>query len=247
MLVNIDFRQIEIVVLAYLSQDQKLIKLIQDGRDLYKYFAAIMYDKPEELVTKEERDTLKAPVLGISYGRGAKALSEESGKPVEWCQEFIDRFYQEFPRVRDLHQSWIQEVNRTGCLKMFHNVMFKFNKYIWNNQTKKKELSNHFRAKYWEPQIKNYPVQHTAFLLLSTFVAEFYRQKAVYKRDKYLMVSTVHDSLVLDCRPEYIEEAQEDVKIILAKLPEICYNKYEMKIDMPINVDITTGYSWYDC
>jgi DNA polymerase I-like protein with 3'-5' exonuclease and polymerase domains len=279
MIINYDKTQIEIVVLAYLSEDKALIKLIQDGTDLYKFFAALMYDKSISEINKEERDSLKAPVLGISYGRGANALATESGKSKEWCQDFIDKFYEMFPGVYEMHQRWIKEVNRTGYLEMFTGIRFKFKKYVWNNKTKKKEVSTAWNAKYWEPEIKNYPVQHTAFVILSTYVAEFYRKKAlparnfpcqhpmcsegqVYtsggqfncldckgtgKKPKYLMILTVHDSLMLDCRPEYVEEAQNDLKEVLDNLKDTLYNKYGMLVTVPIKADIQVADSWYDC
>ena len=246
MLINFDLKQIEIVVLQILSGDLHLKKLLQDGIDLYRYFASVMYSKDMHEVTKEERDSLKAPVLGISYGRGAKALSAESGKSVEWCEEFVNRFYEEFPLVKVLHDRWIEEVERTGQLRLQTGVVIKFNKYIWNNKTQKKEKSTAWNAKYWTPEIKNYPVQHTAFVILSTFVAMFFRHKAIYKREKYLLINTVHDSLMLDVRPEYIEEAKNDLKEVLDMLPDTMYNMLEIKIDVPVLAEITEGISWYE-
>jgi len=273
MLINLDFSQIEVAVLGILSEDEHLLNLIREGRDLYKYFAAVMYDKKEEEITKEERDSLKAPILGISYGRGAKALSRDSGKSEEWSQEFIDRFYEMFPGVKRLHDQWIQEVEKTGQLRLKTGITFKFKKYVWDNRAGKKVESTGYRAKYWQPEIKNYPIQHTAFVVLSTFLATFWREKALHKRDiecnacnilgipgmfectrcngtgiytKYLLINTVHDSIMLDVRPEYIEEAKKDLEEILAKLPELMYNLYKIRVNIQFKAEIKESHTWYE-
>ena len=271
MLINFDLKQIEIVILAQLSEDQTLIEMVNQGRDLYKYFAAVMYDKLEYQITKEERYSLKAPVLSISYGKGAKHMAEDSGKSIEWCQSFIDLFYQTFPKVRELHQRWINEVHKTGYIMLPWGINLRFNKYLWDKESQEKILSP--KGRYWEPEIKNYPVQHTAFLFISTYIAVFWRQKALLKRDiectdcetlgisgifectrchgnkyytKYLLVSTVHDSLTLDCRPEYVNEAISDLNEVLDNLPQIMYNNYGIQMSVPVKADIQTGQSMYE-
>lgn len=246
MLINLDFTQIEVVVLSCLSEDENLINLISAGRDIYKFFASIMFSKPESEISKDERNILKAPILGISYGRGAAALAEESGKSKEWCQEFISKFYKMFPKTKLIHDKWIKEVNKTGTLTTWDKIRFGFNKYIWNKKTKKKEKSDAWNAKYWEPEIKNYPVQHTAFVVLSLFLGTFFREKALHKKDKYLLVNTVHDSIMLDCRPEFIDEAITDLQEIIDKLPKLLYNNYQLRISTPIRAEIMIGNSWYD-
>lgn len=243
MLINADFKQIELCVLAQLSKDDNFIQLLNNNVDIYKYFAAIMYNKPEECITKEERDSLKVPILGISYGKGYKLLSQETKKSEEWCRDFIDNFYSQFPKVRELHDRWIRTVKQTGILQTFTGIRFRFKLY---EKKYSEEYSCWFKEGYNPNEIKNYPVQNSAFILMSLFLHAFWRQKTLLKRDKYLLINTVHDSIMLDCRPEYIDEATKDLNEILDELPDICYTYFNERLLVPIKLDITTAESWYD-
>jgi len=240
-LINCDLRQIEVVVLATLSKDPGFIELLNRGTDIYKYFAAIMYDKKEEDVTPEERNSLKVPILGMSYGRGVKALAEETGNTEEWCRGFIDSFYGQFPKVKDLHDRWIKSVGQTGQLKMFSGIYLQFKRYP---KMFSEEYGCWFKEGYKSTEIKNYPVQHTAFIILSLFLSAFMRQKALHNRDKYLLINTVHDSIMLDCRPEYVEDAKKDLNEILAKIPDMCYNVYSERLLVTPKAEITVADSW---
>jgi|ERR1700733_6876791 len=243
MIINFDLSQIEIIVAAQLSQDQSLIELLNKDIDIYRYFASIMYNKLQYEVTKEERDSLKIPILGINYGKGYMTLANETGKSEDWCKKFIDAYYAEFPAIKLMHTNWTQEVNKTGMLKMFDglNLQFKYYEKTWSD-----EYNCWFKAGYKPTEIKNYPIQHTAFVILSLFLSTLWREKVIYKRDKYLLICTIHDSIMLDCKPEYIEEAKQDVQEILAKLSDLLYNMYELKMTVPIRAEITCGESWYD-
>jgi DNA polymerase-1 len=243
MLINCDLKQIEVVTLAELSQDKGFIELLRSGVDIYKYFASIMYDKPEAEVTKEERNSLKVPILGMSYGRGAKALAEETGNSEEWCKEFIQSFYDQFPGVRELHKRWIETVSKTGDLLMFDGIRLKFKYY---EKTWSDDYQCWFKEGYKPTEIKNYPVQHTAFVFISLFLTEFLRRKALFKRDKYLLINTVHDSIMLDCRPEFVDEAKRDLQEVLDSLPQKAYNIYRLKLSVPIRADITCGDNWLE-
>src|SRR3990167_7556419 len=146
-----------------------------------------------------------------------------------------------FPKIKDWHDSMILRVNMSGNLELWDGMILKFKQYEakfdWQDPTKL----------YYNPaEIKNYPVQHSAFVIISAFIAEFMRLKALHNRDKYLLINTVHDSVMLDCRPEHIEQAQNDLKEVLDKLPETLYNKFGLKLLVPITADISTGLTWYD-
>lgn len=243
MLINCDLKQIEVVVLAQLSGDKAFIKLLNDGVDIYKYFACFMYDKEYDFIIKQERDDLKEPVLGMSYGKGAKAMAKKAGKPEEWCKQFIETYYSTFPKVKETHNKWLQIVKDTGELQMFDGIRLQF-KY-WE-KTWSEEYNCWFKAGYKPTEIKNYPVQHTAFVIFSLFLGEFWRRKALHNRHKYLLINTVHDSMMLDCRNKYIEDAKKDIQEVLDTIPDLLYNMYGLKLQVPLRVDITTGHSWYE-
>lgn len=243
MLINVDLKQIEVCILAHLSGDKAFIKLLMMGVDIYKYFASIMYNKPEDIITEDERNSLKVPILGISYGKGYIKLSKETGKTEEWCKEFIDNFYAQFPAVKQLHARWIEEVNKTGMLRMWSGINLRFKYY---EKTFNEEYNCWFKAGYKPQEIKNYPVQHSAFVVFSLFLSTFWRLKAIYNRHKYLLIGTVHDSFMLDCRPEYVEDAKKDINDVLDMIPSLMLQYYNQKIEVPLKIDVSVGMSWYE-
>lgn len=243
MLINCDMKQIEVCTLAHLSKDKGFIELLVQGVDIYKYFAAIMYERPEHKITPDERNSLKVPILGMSYGRGARALSKETGNSEDWCKEFIQSFYSQFPRVKQLHDRWIKAVGSSGELKMVDGIRLQFKYYekMWSE-----DYQCWFKEGYKPTEIKNYPVQHTAFVIFSLYLSQFFRTKALFNRDKYLLINTVHDSIMLDCRPEFVDVAISDVNEVLDSIPSLWYNMYGEQLLVPLRIDVQTGNNWYD-
>lgn len=249
-LVNADLSQIEVRLLAQASKDSNLIALFNADRDIYKYFAALMYLKPEKELSKEERSDLKPLVLGMGYGKAAHSFARETGKTVEWCQEFIDTFYREFPKTRLWHDFIIDKVDKNkGKLITMFKQQLQFHKYVYINSKKIKYdslIHKGLKGKYARPDIKNWPIQSSAHILMSLLLGEFYRQFGTFKRDKYLLINTVHDSLMLDCKKEFVEEANKDIQEIVDRIPDLVYNKFNIKLLVPIKIDISNAVSWYD-
>ena len=123
-LVGADFSQAEPRLLAWYSQDEKMIQAYQNKRDLYATVAAEVYNNNYEdnlefysdgsmnYEGKERRTFCKSIILGIMYGRGAASIAEQTGKTTEEAQAIIDQFYKGFPKV----DRWVKET-RDGCRK----------------------------------------------------------------------------------------------------------------------------------
>jgi len=236
MLINLDLKQIEVCVFAQLSRPKLLIDLLNEGKDIHKYIGANVYDKREEGITSDERNSAKTSSFGIIYGNGARTLSERTGRTLEWSGKFIETFFGLFPEAKDWQEKNIQTVEKTGQLTLFTGQVLKFKKYpakfAW-------QIRKGIVESYNPPDIKNHPVQHIAWIIMSIFLQDFYK-KAVHKRNKYLLINTVHDSIMLDCRPQYLEECLED------KVPELVYTKFSEKLIVPIKADISYADNWYD-
>lgn len=241
MLIQADLSQIEIVLAAHLCQDQHMIKLLQDGVDLHRYSASQVLSKPEDEVTDSERKAAKRVNFGIIYGNGPKTASENSGRSEDWCKDYITKFYALFPELKGWHKKLVEQVIKTGRITMFTGQVLKFRKYPAKYEWQKRRG---IKESYNPPDIKNHPVQHTAFLITSMFLGMFFREKAIYKRDKYLMIGTVHDSLMLDCKPEYVEEAKKDLLCIVDRIPKMIHTYWQETITVPVKIDISVGASW---
>lgn len=242
-LINIDLSQIEVIMAAQLSGDKELIKILNEGRDIHKFMVSNLYNEPEESIQKDDprRSAAKPGTFGILYGNGPGRLSENTGMSIDWCKDFIKTFYSLFPRIKLWHDYLLDQVERKGEIKTPFGSLLKFKKfppkYKWQDPNK---------LYYNPPDIKNYPVQHSAQIILALWVGEFFRQKAVFKRDKYLMINTVHDSLMLDCKEEFVDEALQDNKEILDNLKDIIYTKFKIVMTVPIKYESSVANNWYD-
>jgi DNA polymerase-1 len=243
MLLNFDLRQIEVVCFAQLCKDPKLIQFLNEGKDLHRYMASIVNNKLEKDITDQERSAAKAIDFGLIYGNGPLQASKTTGKSTEWCRDFIKTFYKEFKYAKLWHEEICEQVERTGELQIWTGETIKFTKYPAKYDW---QIKKGIKESYNPPDIKNHPVQHSAFIIMAMLLGDFYREKAIHKKEKYLLINTVHDSLMLDCKPEYIEEATDDVNETTCMLPEKIYNTFGIKILVPINIESTSGNSWYD-
>lgn len=127
-LISCDFSQQEPRTLAHFSKDPELIKVYRDGKDIYAWIASSIYNVPYEDCRemkdgklfppgKKRRDGVKSIILGIMYGRGAKAIGEQLGISAQEAQKFVDLFYQKFPLVKKWIDTVIIEGKKTGYVE----------------------------------------------------------------------------------------------------------------------------------
>ena len=95
-------------------------------------------------------------------------------------------------------------------------------------------------------EIANYKTQGTAYDIVSIMMGKFWREKALYNRDKYLMINNVHDNIMLDCKEAFKSQAINDLKV-LELWQEVCKNRFNVDWKVPLVIDIKCGSSWYEC
>lgn len=242
-IIQCDLSQIEVVVAAQLSGDPTLIKLLQDVRDVHKFMVANIYGEKEEDISKDDsrRKAAKPGTFGILYGCSPRQLSVTTEMDIEWCANFINTFYVLFPRIKLWHNMLKEQVELKGELHMPTGMILKFKKYPakFEWQIKKGILES-----YNPPDIKNWPVQSTAQVIMALWIGKFFRRYGLFNRDRYLMINEIHDSLMLDCRPEYIELAQRHLQESLDRIPEDLEETLGIKMLVPIKGEILVGNSW---
>lgn len=239
-LINMDLKQAEIIVFAQLCKPKLLIELINSGKDIHKFIGASVFNVSEEEITDGQRSDAKTSTFGIIYGNGAKTLSERTGRSFEWCSSFIESFYGMFPEAKEWHNRIIKTVNATGQLTLFTRETLYFRKYPAKYDW---QFKKGIKESYNPPDIKNHPVQHLAWIITSIILGELYRI-AVHKRDKYLLINTVHDSIMIDCKEEYVPECIEDIQQCVDKVPSVCYTLWNERLIVPIKCDISLGETW---
>lgn len=245
-LIEADFKQLEVVAAAFLSNDAVMRQEIAGGVDIHLLNAEWVYQKPKELVTDDERTLVKQQTFQLLYGATAYALSLSVGCSEEAAKAFISGFYAKYKGVAAWHKYLEMEVYksakttpdsplRQGMFKSITGRIYKF------EEVQKRNGAIEFNL----PDIKNYPVQ--GFATGDVVVAQLgrlYRALLPY-RDKVKLINTVHDSVLLDCKKEFAEKTCKILQDVL-EYRGWMMELWKIDFDLPLRVDISIGTSWFD-
>jgi len=239
LLIEADYRQLEIRVLALATMDSQLIADINSGIDLHRYFASQIYDKPEFAVTDEERKLAKGFSFQLQYGATAYGIAKHWNVDKKFVQKFIDAYYDRYPEVGTWQQENIEyaetESNTTneghrvkmpGGSEAGEPVLSTVIPGIWEGPQNPLVGGFHMNQSFsgWEKnkasfsptQIKNYPVQGGAadliLLMLGALNSNWY-QIFPGLHDMIEIVNTVHDSFLFDVNANGIRADEIYVKL----------------------------------
>lgn len=226
-LVDADYSQIELRVMAHLCGDENMISAFTSGEDFHTSTAAQVFDMPVFMVTPEMRSAAKAVNFGIIYGIGAFSLSKDIGISVAQAKKYIADYMARFPKVKSFTEGVVEEAVKTGCVA----TMFGRKRRIPELSSSNKMLQAAGKR-----IAMNTPVQGTAADLIKIAMINVYRRLKEEIPDARLILQ-VHDELILEVSPE-------DAQRAAAVLKEEMQGVYNMKV--PLAVDVHTGFSWYD-
>jgi len=216
--------QAEPRTMASLSGDKKLQEVYNQGKDIYKYIASIVYHMDYDKVPKDTRNKMKSLVLALMYGMSPKTFAEKSGITVEEAEQIFDRFFTEFKDVYNFIQQRHKEVMRKG------GITTPFDRFIIIDDREIYEKKK---------KAQNYIIQSTASELC-LFQFSDITQHLIKSNMKSRVVASVHDSIVIDT---YIPEIFQVINIMRFKLEKIIQLKYKF-IRVPFRIDIQLGVSW---
>jgi DNA polymerase I len=225
-LISADYSQIELRMVAHLSQDANLLKAFQEGRDIHTATAALVMGIPEDAVTKEQRYAAKAVNFGIVYGQTAHGLSQQLSIPRAEAQEFIERYFATYPGVKRFIETTIAQAHETG----FGETMFGRQRNLSN------DLNSHNRniREFAERASFNTPVQGAAAELLKLAMLELH--EAIQREGlQARILLQVHDELVLEAPEAEVETVLRliDTAMVLGQ-----------PLQVPLVVDTAVGNNW---
>jgi DNA polymerase I-like protein with 3'-5' exonuclease and polymerase domains len=239
MLVNIDVRGLEWVTIVWFAQDVVGMREIITGVD--------QHGENQRAFGLPERRIAKIFVFRLIYGgsKWAYALDPDFNwisKSPDYWQKVIDKFYDKYPGISRQHAEWIREVVRSGRLVMPTGRVFEFQRYA----NRRGELE-------WpRTQILNYPVQGTGHDIVSIIRVSLYRrikEHAVLK-DCVKFVSTVHDSIVLDCDfhrgSDRMAALHKNISSVFADVPDNFRALFGVELNLPIQGEISCGPNLLD-
>ena len=226
-ILSADYSQIELRVFAHLSGVKDLIEAFKNNEDIHTKTAMDIFKVPSLDVTKNMRRQAKAVNFGILYGISSYGLSEDLGIPVKEAKEFINKYFETYPGVKDYMNKEIADATKDGYVKT-----------IMNRKRIIEELnsSNYNVRSMGERMALNTPIQGSASDILKKAMVEIYD---VFEKNnmKSKMLLQVHDELIFNVYNDEIDRVKKIVHDIMT-------NVFELSV--PLEVDIETGNNWYE-
>lgn len=226
-LVDADYSQIELRILAHASGDKNMQEAFLSGEDIHRATAAKIMGVPEILVTPAQRSGAKAINFGIMYGKGAFSLSNDLGISIPEAKEFLDNYLAAFPSVDKYMKSVIEEAREKG-----------YTTTLFGRRRALPELkSSNFQLRSaGERMARNTPIQGTAadvIKLAMVRVWERLRKEGMRSR----LILTVHDELILES-PE--DEAKQAARLLQEEM-EGC-----VQYAVPLSTEVHQGKNWLE-
>lgn len=225
--VDSDYSQIELRVLAHVADDEKLIEAFQNGQDIHRTTASHVFGVPFDEVTDLQRRNAKAVNFGIVYGISAFGLSQDLNISRKEAQEFIDKYFETYPKIKAFLDSMVEQAKKDGYIKTMFNRI---------RPIPELSSSNFMQRQFGERVAMNSPIQGTAADIIKIAMIRVH-DRLIRDKLKSKLILQVHDELLI----ETLEEEKEQV---IALLEEEMKNAVKLKVSMEVGTE--TGYDWYD-
>lgn len=226
-LIDADYSQIELRILADFSNDKNMIEAFNDDKDIHTITASEIFNIPTDQVTSEMRSFAKSVNFGIIYGISSFSLAKDIGITVNQAKTYIDSYFEKFKSVKDYLTSTVNK----AISDTFVTTLFGRKRYI-------KELSSNNKniKAFGERIAKNTPIQGTAADIIKIAMINVYN-KLKTNNLKSKLILQIHDELIIEAPDDEVNE----VKNILEKEMQAAAN-----LKVPLKVDIGTGDKWFD-
>ena len=226
-LIDADYSQVELRLLAHISGDENMIHAFNSGVDIHATTAATVFGVSKEDVTPEMRKKAKAVNFGILYGIGAYSLADDIGVSRAQAKAYIDQYLAGFPKVDAYLKLTIAEAYETGYV----TTLFGRRRYIPELSGKNKMLQ-----KFGERVAMNSPIQGTAADLIKLSMIRVHRKLRECGLDARLILQ-VHDELLIEANASCAAEAERILKEEMENVVQYA---------VPLTVEIHTAKTWFD-
>lgn len=223
----IDYSQIELRIMAHLSQDKNLLEAFSKGRDIHKATASEVFSVALDDVTSEQRRRAKAVNFGLIYGMSAFGLARQLDIPRHEAQNYMDKYFERFPGVLDYMERTREQAKRDGYVETL------FGKRLHLPEIR---AQNAMRRKGAERAAINAPMQGTAADIIKYAmikVASFMQREV--PQEQAWMIMQVHDELIFEVHKDHVERWQKELVRIMEDA---------VKLDVPLIAEAGVGDNW---
>ena len=226
--IDSDYSQIELRVLASISEDEHMIGAFKEGQDIHKQAASKVFKTPIEQVTKEQRSDAKAVNFGIVYGISDFGLGEQLGIPRKKAKQYIDEYLTQYSGIKAFMENITEEAKEKGYVE----TLFHRRRYIPELKS-----NNYMVRQFGSRAAMNTPIQGTAADIMKIAMIKVFKE--IEKRNlQAKIVLQVHDEMM-------IEAPKEEAEIVKEILKDSMESAVELKV--PLVVDISEAENWYEC
>ena len=226
-LVDADYSQIELRILAHVTGDEHMQEAFLTGADIHRSTAAKIYKMLPEDITPRLRSSAKAINFGIMYGKGAYSLSKDIGVSMKEAETFLNTYLAAFPKVNGYMEKTIEDARKCGYVST-----------LFGRRRALPELTsnNHNIRSSGERMARNTPIQGTAADVIKLAMVRVWRRLRDEKMESRLIL-TVHDELIVEAPEAEAEKAAQ----ILREEMEGCVH-----YAVPLSTDVHTGKNWLE-
>lgn len=226
--IDADYSQIELRVLAHMSEDKHMVQAFKENQDIHKQAASKVFKTPIEEVTKEQRSNAKAVNFGIVYGISDFGLGEQLGISRKKAKQYIDEYLTEYEGIKQFMDNMTEKAKEMGYVE----TLFNRRRYIPELKS-----NNYMVRQFGSRAAMNTPIQGTAADIMKIAMINVYNELRK-KNLKSKIVLQVHDEMMIEAP---IEEAEE-VKNIIKKEMESA-----IQLKVPLIADVSEADNWYEC
>ncbi|MEX3242288.1 DNA polymerase I [Serratia quinivorans] len=225
-IVAADYSQIELRIMAHLSQDEGLLKAFAAGEDIHRATAAEVFGLPLDKVTNEQRRSAKAINFGLIYGMSAFGLARQLGIPRGEAQRYMDLYFERYPGVLEYMERTRQQAASQGYVSTLDGRRL----YLPDVSS-----SNGMRRKAAERAAINAPMQGTAADIIKRAMIEVDAWLQAQEKPLVRMIMQVHDELVFEVHESVLEESNQRIRELMEN---------SMVLAVPLKVDVGVGANW---
>ena len=225
-----DYSQVELRILAHISQDETLLDAFRNDQDIHTTTAAAVYGIPPESVTRNQRNFAKRVNFGLIYGMSSFRLARESGLTAGEAETFVKKYFAQFPGV----ERYLEETRLKARADGYVETLFGRRRYFPIFRTAM-SAANRQMVMRAEREAVNHPIQGTAADIIKIAMIRLHEQ--LKERYQARMVLQVHDELLL-------ELPREEVEAVRPLVMETMCDAFEL--DAPLRVEAEIGANWLE-
>lgn len=221
-----DYSQIELRVLAHMSNDEIMVKAFNEDADIHTICASQIFGVPVEEVSKQLRSRAKAVNFGIVYGISDFGLSEQVGIKRKEAKQYIEQYLEKYHGIREFMDNVVEDAKEKGYVE----TLCGRRRYIPELKS-----NNYMVRKFGDRAAMNTPIQGTAADIMKIAMIKVY-QELKERNLKSKLVLQIHDELLIETYEDEKEEVKEILKVSMENA---------MKLNVPLKVETEEGKNWY--